>query len=115
MVCFFSRPTTPGGLMDLKTLTDDSLHLGNIETAREEREVLTRMLHRLRETERRRLFSKYKCKSLFEYAVKYLQYSNDQADRRIKAMRLLREVPQIEEKINEGALNLTNLALAQKL
>ena len=101
--------------MDLKKLTDQSLHDGNMETAREEREVLTRMLHRLRETERRRLYSKYNCQSLFEYAVKFLQYSNDQADRRIKAMRILRDVPEIEEKISAGALTLTNLALAQKL
>jgi hypothetical protein len=99
----------------LKTLTDDALHNGNIQSAREEREVLTRNLHRLRETERRRLFSKYKCKSLFAYAAKFMKYSNDQADRRIKAMRLLRDFPVIEEKINDGALNLTNLALAQKL
>lgn len=76
---------------------------------------MTRILHQLHETERRRLYSKYKCKSLFEYTVKFMKYSNDQADRRIKAMRLLRDVPKIEEKINEGALNLTNLALAQKL
>ena len=101
--------------MDLKNLSDESLHTGNIETAKEEREVLTRMLPRLRETERRRLYSKHKCQSLFEYAVKYLKYSNDQADRRIKAMRLLQDVPEIEEKINAGALTLTNLALAQKL
>src|SRR6202042_2570874 len=104
-----------GDSMNLKTLSDDSLHNGNIETAREEREVLSRMLHRLRETERRRLFSKYKCSSLFDYAVKFLKYSSDQADRRIKAMRLLRDLPEVEEKINSGALNLTNMALVQTL
>ncbi len=96
--------------MKLKNISDSELHDGNIETAREEREVLTRMLHRLREIERRRLYSKFKCKSLFDYAVIYLKYSSDQADRRIKAMRLLRDIPEIEEKINSGALNLTNMA-----
>lgn len=101
--------------MNLKNLTDDSLHQGNIETAKEEREVLTRILHRLRETERRRLYSKYRCQSLFEYAVQYLKYSSDQADRRIKAMRLLQDLPEIEQKISSGTLSLTNLALAQKL
>ena len=101
--------------MNLKTISDEILHNGNLETAKEEREVLTRMLHRLRETERRRLFSKFGCQSLFEYTVKFLKYSNDQADRRIKAMRLLRDLPEVEEKINSGALTLTNLALAQKL
>lgn len=100
---------------NLRAESDESLHDGNIKTAREEREILTRMLHRLRETQRRRLYSKYKCESLFDYLVKYLQYSNDAADRRIKAMNLLREVPRIEDRINSGAFNLTNLALAQRL
>jgi len=101
--------------MNLKILTDESLHEHNIQGAREEREVLTRMLHQLRETERRRLFSKYKCTSLFDYAVRHLKYSGDQAHRRIQAMRLLKDLPEVEAKINSGALNLTNLALAQKL
>jgi len=101
--------------MNLHSLSDEALHLGNIRNAKEERELLTRVLHHLRETERRRLFSKYRCKSLFEYTVKYLKYSNDQADRRIKAMRVLNDIPQIEDKINSGALNLTNLALAERL
>lgn len=47
--------------------------------------------------------------------MKHLKYSNDQADRRIKAMRLLQELPEIETKITSGSLNLTNLALAQRL
>jgi len=101
--------------MSLKNLSDESLHERNIQCAREEREVLTRMLHQLRETERRRLFSKYKCGSLFDYAVQHLKYSSDQAQRRIQAMRLLKDLPEVEAKISSGALNLTNLALAQKL
>lgn len=101
--------------MDLKNLSDDSLHERNLLCAKEEREILTRMLHQLRETEKRRLYSKYKCTSLFDYAMKHLKYSSDQADRRIKAMRLLKELPELEPKISSGALSLTNLALAQKL
>jgi hypothetical protein len=101
--------------MDLENLSDDVLHNKNIQCAKEEREALTRMLHQLKETEKRRLFSKYKCSSLFDYAVNYLKYSSDQADRRIKAMRLLKDVPEVEAKISSGALTLTNLALAQRL
>ena len=74
-------------------------HLENLRGAKEERELLARLLYQYRETERRRLYSKYKCSSLFDYLVKYLKYSNDQADRRIKAMRLFAEVPEIEEKL----------------
>ncbi len=78
------------------------------------------VLHHLREVERRRLFSKYQCASLFAYAVTELKYSESQADRRISAMRLLRDVPQtdtpqIEAKVTSGALSLTNLVLAQTL
>ena len=102
-------------IMNLKTLTDDQLHENNLRNAREEREMLTRILHHLRETERRRLFSKYKCGSITEYAMTHMKYSGDQADRRVKAMRLLHDLPEIEEKVTSGALNLTNMALAQRL
>ena len=101
--------------MNLRNLTDDQLHESNLQNAKEERELLTKVLHHLRETERRRLFSKYKCGSITEYAIKHMKYSGDQADRRVKAMRLLADVPEIEEKVNSGALNLTNLAFAQRL
>jgi hypothetical protein len=51
--------------------------------------------------------------SLFEYAVKELKYSSSSAQRRIMSMRLLKEVPSLEKKIEEGALNLSTLAQAQ--
>lgn len=79
-----------------------------------ERETLTKILHHLREIERRRLFSQLGCRSLFDYAVKHLGYSEDQAYRRIQAMRAIQELPEVEEKLKSGTLSLTNLALAQK-
>jgi 5-methylcytosine-specific restriction endonuclease McrA len=48
-----------------------------------------------------------------DYAVKRLHYPYDQAWRRIEAMRLMKEVPEIESKISEGSLNLTNIGYAQ--
>jgi hypothetical protein len=36
-----------------------------------------------------------------------------QAQRRIQAMRLMKEIPEIENKITEGSLNLSNIAQAQ--
>lgn len=71
------------------------------------------ILHLLREAEQRRLFSKYGYGSLFEYACKRHGYSEDQANRRISGMRLLRDLPEIEEKIENGTLTLTNLCKAQ--
>jgi len=106
--------------MTLKNLSDDVLIERLKKLVREEREILMSVLHHLREVERRRLFSKYQCASLFAYAVTELKYSESQAERRISAMRLLRDVPQkdtpqIEAKITSGTLSLTNLVLAQTL
>ena len=106
--------------MTLKNLSDDVLIERLKKLVREEREILMSVLHHLREVERRRLFSKYQCASLFAYAVAELKYSESQADRRISAMRLLRDVPQkdtpqLEAKITSGTLSLTNLVLAQTL
>ncbi len=106
--------------MKLKNLSDDVLIERLKNLVQEEREILMSVLHHLREVERRRLFAKYQCASLFAYAVTELKYSESQADRRISAMRLLRDVPQkdtpqLEAKITSGCLSLTNLVLAQTL
>ncbi len=83
-----------------------------------ERGLVTEILHHLREVERRKLYSDLGYKSLFDYTVKELGYSEGQAARRIQAMRLLRELPQeeakeLEKKIEDGSLNLTNICQAQ--
>lgn len=101
--------------MNLKNLSDGSLLESAKRLVQEEREVLTKILHHLREIERRRLFCDLKYKSLHEYAVAELKYSDAQAGRRIAAMRLLKEVPEIEERITDGSLSLSNLAMAQTL
>ena len=97
----------------LKHLSDKVL-LENTEIlVRQEREILTAVLNHLREIERRRLFSGLGFSSLFDYAVKKLGYSNDQAYRRINAMRLIKEVPEVENKIHSGAITLASASLAQ--
>lgn len=101
--------------MNLRDLPDRTLLERTEGLVKREREVLTEILHHLREIERRRLFSELGFKSLFDYATKKLGYADDQAARRISAMRLLKELPQIEEKVASGALSLTNLNLAQTL
>ena len=99
--------------MNLSKLKDQEV-LSQIKLlVQNERAVLTSILHHLREVESRKLFSELKYSSLFEYAVKELKYSEPQAGRRISAMRLLKELPQVEEKIQSGTLNLSNLCQAQ--
>lgn len=63
----------------------------------------------MREVDRRRLYSDQGCKSLFDYATSKLGYSAGAAYRRVQAARMLGEIPEIEEKIQEGLLNLTHI------
>lgn len=100
-----------GKIMNLKHLSDDQLISKTKLLAKQERELLTVVLHHLSEVGRRRLFSALKFKSLFDYAVKELGYSEDQAYRRVKAAELLQQVPEIEEKIETGTLTLANLSV----
>lgn len=99
--------------MNLKNLTDQVLLKNTASLVKRERELLTEVLWHLREIDRRRLFCDFGCGSLYQYAVKCLAYSEDQAYRRINAARLLEAVPEIEEKINAGELSLSHLSMAQ--
>lgn len=101
--------------MNLTNLSDQNLLQTTKQLREQEREIITKLLRHLREIERRRLFSDLKCTSLFDYAVKELKYSEKEACLRISAMRLMRDLPEIEDKITEGSLSLTNLNLAQNL
>jgi hypothetical protein len=99
--------------MNLRTLSDKTLLENLNHLVRNEREIVLKVLHHLREVERRHLYAKLSYSSLFEYAVKELKYSESAAQRRISSMRLLREIPQIESKVESGALTLSALSKAQ--
>ena len=99
--------------MNLKNLSDKDLLAAVKNAVRSERETTMEVLRHLQELERRRLFADLGFSSLFVYAVKELKYSEDEALRRISAMRLMKELPEIAEKIKACSLTLTNLAKAQ--
>ena len=71
------------------------------------------MLQHLQEIETRKLYLERGFPSLFEYVVKELGYSHSSAYRRIKAMRLYRDIPQATSKIKTGSLNLTTASQLQ--
>lgn len=99
--------------MNLTKLTDEILLSTTQNLARTERELTIRVLHHLREIERRLLFAKLGFASLFEYCVRELKYSEGAAQRRISSMRLLKTLPELEEKIEKGTLSLSTLSQAQ--
>jgi 5-methylcytosine-specific restriction endonuclease McrA len=64
------------------------------------------------ECERRMLFAEMGYRDLKEYCVKELKYSEGSAWRRISAMRTLRDIPEVQNQIQSGELNLTQITLA---
>lgn len=79
-----------------------------------ERDLVVEILWHLREVESRRIHLDSGFPSLFEYCTRELGYSAGAAARRIAAMRLLKELPDLEPKIRNGDLQLSQLAQAQQ-
>jgi hypothetical protein len=98
---------------NLKNISDQNLLNKTRGLVREESRIITEILHHLREIEARKLFASLGYCSLFEYAVKDLGYCEASAQRRIASMRLIKELPKIEEKIKNGELSLSVVAQAQ--
>ena len=98
--------------MNLRHLTDSTLLKDTLLLAKHEREISTKLLHHLKEIDRRKLFSDLRCSSLYDYCTRILGFSNGSAYRRIQAARLLAELPEIQTKIENGGLNLCNIASA---
>ena len=99
--------------MKLTHLTDEILLNETQTLVKQEREITLKVLHHLREIEKRRLFSKLGYSSLYTYCTQELKYSEASAQRRISSMRALYEMPELEVKIQTGSLSLSNLAQAQ--
>lgn len=96
-----------------KSLSNEAL-LRNTQTlVSEERKLTTEILWHLHEIQVRKLYAEKGFASLFEYAVQALGYSEAAAGRRIAAMRLLVEVPEIELALKEGAVSLSTLSTIQ--
>ena len=121
---FDSKPISNTGLINSKTISNtgaaDFRDISNadlIETARaavrSETEATLRVLHILREIDRRKAFAERSYPSLFEFCVEYLGYKRDAAYRRISAMRAIIALPEIEDKIQNGTLSLSTVAQAQ--
>jgi 5-methylcytosine-specific restriction endonuclease McrA len=101
--------------MNFKNIDDTTLIKNTEQIAVNDRKTLISLLHHLREIEKRRLFSALGYQSLFDFVVNRLKYSEDEAQRRISTMRLMRELPDLEQRILDGSLKLTNICLAQRL
>jgi 5-methylcytosine-specific restriction endonuclease McrA len=75
------------------------------------RVLLARLLAYLAEVEERRLDLESACSSLFDFCLRRLAMSEDEACRRVAAARLTRRFPVALEMIERGELHLTGLLL----
>jgi hypothetical protein len=96
--------------MKVSHLTNKILLIDTKNLVNAERGATAKILHHLKEIDRRKLYSDLRYSSLFDYCVRELGYSEASAQRRIVAARMLAEIPEIETKIESGLLSLTNIS-----
>jgi hypothetical protein len=98
---------------DLKKLSSTELLAKTRALSAEERRVTLELILHLKEIEARMLYAELGYDSLNEFAIKDLGLSGGSAHRRLAAMHLLKDVPEVKEKLETGALTFTNAAKIQ--
>ncbi|UOF02617.1 HNH endonuclease [Bdellovibrio reynosensis] len=93
----------------LARLSNQELEIRLKDLVQKERKLLHVILEHIREVDARKLYLGKAYSSIYEYLVKELGYSGSAAMRRLEAARLLRDVPQVAERIQEGSLNLSQI------
>lgn len=95
--------------MSLRDLSNEVLVARLCELCLQGQKVLAGILEYLVEVEDRELFSDAACPSLYDYCVRRLGMSEDEACRRIGAARIVRRFPQVLPLIAAGSIHLTTL------
>lgn len=90
-------------------LSDDQLEVSLKFYIKKERQILHIILEHIKEMARRELHLR-KYSSLMDYLIKEFGYSETAARTRIGAARLLNDVPELGEKIQDGTMNLAKVA-----
>ena len=91
----------------IKQLNNEELLSQTKLLVQKERNIHIQVLHHLAEIDSRRLYFRQGFSSLFDYAVRELGYSEGAAYRRIKAMKLCRDLPETESRLQAGRLSLS--------
>lgn len=99
--------------MNLKQKSDETLITDLKELVVKERQLLTEILHYLKEVEDRRLYLEWGYSNVYDFGQEELGYSESAIHRRVQTMRLIKEVPQVEKKIEKGEMSLTVAAQIQ--
>ncbi|MCC6138212.1 MAG: HNH endonuclease [Bdellovibrionaceae bacterium] len=100
--------------MDFSTLTNNHLISSFDGLVKNERKITGQILECICEIDKRKIYLEKNYTSLFDYLVKDFGYSAGAAMRRIDGARLLREIPDIGEKFENGSLTLSQATQIQK-
>jgi hypothetical protein len=95
---------------DVSTLSNNELLSYSVKLSRHEYDIGLRIIACLKEAEKRMLYIEVNLGSLWEYATQYLCLSKGNAQMKIDAMRLARDNPIAQEKIQTGELTIPNAA-----
>ena len=90
----------------IKQLSNKELLSHTKLLVQKERSIHIQVLRHLAEIDSRKLFFKQGFFNLFDYAVRELDYSEGAAYRRIKAMKLCRDLPETANRLQSGRLSL---------
>lgn len=100
--------------MSLHSFSNTNLSTYFENLVRTERKITGQVLQCIAEIDRRKLYMKNNHTSLFDYLTKDFGYSPGAAMRRIDGARLLRELPEVAEKFENGALTLSQATQVQR-
>jgi hypothetical protein len=100
-------------MTNLKSLTAEELLIETEKAVKNERLSTAQVVKLFEEIYARKLYLERGYPSLFEMAVKHFGYCAGSAQRRINSMKLMRELPEIEVKIESGELSLTTASTLQ--
>jgi hypothetical protein len=109
----FSRAMAPFMSKPLKQLSSPELLTRTKGLIAEERRITLLLIEHLEEIQARMLYAELGYGSLWEFATRELGLSEGAAQRRIQAMRLVRDVPEAKEALKLGELSLSNAAKVQ--
>lgn len=99
----------------MKHLSKEQLIQQFFQEVELEKITIANVVNYIREIDSRRLYLDFQCTSLFQFLVEKAKYSKSAAQRRIDAARLAQEVPQVEEELKSGNLNLTQASQIARL
>jgi 5-methylcytosine-specific restriction endonuclease McrA/DNA-binding NarL/FixJ family response regulator len=100
--------------MNFHHLSHSDLIANFSDLVRKERQMTAQVLECIAEIDRRRLYLEKGYSSLFDFLVRDYGYSPGAAMRRVDGARLLRELPDVKEKIERGTLTLSQANQIQR-